>query len=326
MKNKEKLKRAERLEIAILLKKDYSFREIGEALCRSPNTVAYEIKNNSVNGIYDPIKANAKARLRKRMSKFQWMKIEENKDLKKYITDGLEQGWNPDEISGRMKEEKQPFYASKTAIYEWLRSNRGQYWCGYLYSRRCYKKKREENKTTRTMIPERTSLDNRFLGANNRTRFGHWEKDAIVSRRRNTSSLAVAQERKSRLIIARMTKTMSPVEHTETTKTMFNGLMVKSVSFDNGIENKNHKELGLPTFFCDPYSSWQKGGVENANKMIRRYIPKGTNLSEVSQDYLDHIVSIINNKPRKILGYKTALEVARQGGVLLESNHCKCPN
>lgn len=104
----------------------------------------------------------------------------------------------------------------------------------------------------------------------------------------------------------------------KTTKTMLGSLMVKSISFDNGIENKNHQELGLPTFFCDPYSSWQKGGVENGNKMIRRYIPKKTNLSEVSQDFIDHIVSIINNKPRKILGYKTALEVARRSGVLLE--------
>ena len=83
---------------------------------------------------------------------------------------------------------------------------------------------------------------------------------------------------------------------------MFSGLMVKSVSFDNGIENKNHQELSWPTFFCDPYSSWQKGGVENGNKMIRRYLPKRTALSKISQDYLDYIVSIINNKPRKILG------------------------
>ena len=101
---------------------------------------------------------------------------------------------------------------------------------------------------------------------------------------------------------------------------MFLGLMVKSVSFDNGIENKNHRELSLPTFFCDPYSSWQKPSVENANKMVRRYFPKGTDFQTVSQREIDRVVSIINNKPRKILGYRTALEVARQGGVLLEDN------
>lgn len=320
MTNKGKLKRAERLEIAILLKKDYSFREIGQALGRNHNTVAYEVKSNSTNGEYDPIKANAKARLRKRMSKFQWKKIEENKELKKRLIIGLKKHWNPDEISGRMRKEKQPFYASKTAIYEWLRSNRGQYYCQYLYSRRYKVKKREKNKTTRTMIPERVSIDKRFLGAANRTRYGHWEKDAIVSRKGDRGSLAVAQERKSRLIVARKTNTMSPVEHLEITRIMFSGLMVKSVSFDNGTENRKHQELSLPTFFCDSYASWQKGGVENGNKMIRRYLPKRTALSKISQDYLDYIVSIINNKPRRILGYRTALEVARQSGVLLENN------
>lgn len=320
MKKREKLKRAERLEIAILLGKKYSFREIAGVLNRSPNTISYEIGKNLVRGTYDPIKANAKARLRKRKSKFQWKKIEENKEMKQCIVQSLEKHWNPDEISGRMRKEKQPFYASKTAIYEWLRSNRGQYYCRYLYSRRYRRKKRDKNKTVRVMIPERVSIDKRFLGANNRTRYGHWEKDAVVSGRNGSGSLAVAQERKSRLIIAQKTKTMSPIEHAEALKTMLGGLMVKSVSFDNGIENKNHRELGRPSFFCDAYASWQKGGVENGNKMIRRYLPKKTSLSEVSQDYLDQIVSIINNKPRKILGYKTALEVARQGGVLLENN------
>ncbi len=326
MKNKEKLKRAERLEISILLKREYSFRDIARALNRSPNTISYEIINNSTNRIYNPIKAHAKARVRKRMSKFQWMKIEENKDLKKYMVKGLKKHWNPNEISGRMKKEKQLFYISKTAIYEWLRSNRGQYYCRYLYSKRYKRIKRNKNKTTRVMIPERVSIDKRFLGANNRTKYGHWEKDAIVSNRNHRGSLAVAQERKSRLITVRKTRTMSSVEHSKIIQNMFFGLMVKSVSFDNGIENKNHKDLRLPTFFCDPYSSWQKGGVENANKMIRRYFPKGTDFQTVSQKEIDRVVFIINNKPRKILGYRTALEVARTGGVLLENNYIECPN
>lgn len=321
MKNKEKLKRTERLEIAILLKKGYSFREIGRALGRSPNTISYEVESNSINGEYDPIKADNKARFRKRMAKFQWRKIIENKELKQYIITGLMKHWNPDEISGRMRAEKQPFYASKTAIYEWLRSNRGQYYCQYLYSRRYRKKNRKENKTARAMIPERIGINKRPSGATNRTRYGHWEKDAVVSPKGGKGSLAVGQERKSRLLAAKRTETMSPIEHAKITKDMLFGLMVKSVSFDNGLENRNHKELGYPSFFCDSYSSWQKGGVENGNKMIRRYFPKKTDFSEVSQDYIDCVVSIINNKPRKILGYKTALEVAIKGGVVLEDNY-----
>jgi len=319
MKNNEKLKKAERLEISILLNKKYSYREIGKALGRSPNTISYEIKENSVNGIYDPIKAHAKARVRKRRSKFQWMKIEESKDIKKYIIDGLTSHWNPDEISGSMKKNK-TFYVSKTAIYDWLRSSRGQYYCKYLYSQRYYKKKRKNKKAKREMIPNRISIDKRFLGADNRTRFGHFEKDAIVSSKKGSGALAVMCERKSRLILVRKTKTMSPVEHNLATKEVIKKVYVKSITYDNGIENKNYEKVCVPSFFCDAYSSWQKGGVENANKMIRRYIPKGTDISKVSEKYIRKIVDMINKKPRKILGYRSAKEVAIASGVLYEDN------
>ena len=94
-------------------------------------------------------------------------------------------------------------------------------------------------------------------------------------------------------------------------------LSIKSISFDNGIENIYHRDIGVPTYFCDPYSSWQKGTVENVNKMVRRYISKGTDMVGVTQVQLDWIAQRINKKPRKILGYRSALEVAGAGGVLL---------
>lgn len=316
MKKREKLKRAERLEIAILLEKNYSYREIAKALGRSPNTISYEIKKNSVNGEYEPLKAHNKARLKLRQRRFQWRKVEENHELKQSVIKGLKKHWNPDEISGRMKRERKSFYISKTAIYEWLRSDRGQYWCRYLYSKRCYKKKRRKNKTARVMIPERVSIDKRFLGADNRTRYGHWEIDALVSGKRGRGVLAVMNERKSRLLAARKVWSLSSQIYIGAVRKMSLGLNIKSATFDNGIENKNHKQLRVPTFFCQPYSSWQKPSVENANKMIRRYIPKGTNISKIPDWYFNHIVSIINNKPRKILNYRTALEVAIAGGVL----------
>ena len=115
------------------------------------------------------------------------------------------------------------------------------------------------------MIPERVSIDRRFLGANNRTRYGHWEKTRWFPARMQRFSRCGARG-KSRLIVAAKT-TMSPVEHQKTTKAILSDLMVKSVSFDNGIENKTMHIYIFP-LFCDPYSSWQKGGVENANKMI----------------------------------------------------------
>jgi IS30 family transposase len=318
MKKAEKIKKAERDEIYILLNKKYSIRDIGKVLERSPNSISYEIKNNGTNGIYDPKKAEAKARLSLRMRRFQWSKINKDKELKKYIILGLKNGWNPDEISGRMKKENKTFYVSKTSIYEWLRTNRGQKYCKYLYSKRHYKYKRGK-KTERVMIPNRVSIDKRSQGAENRSRYGHWEKDAVCSGKHGKGTLAVIQERKSKYIDAKKVSGFSPDKHNNAIIEMNRNKKILSLTYDNGIENKKYEALNIPSYFCDAYSSWQKGGVENANKMIRKYIPKGTNLSKISQEYINEIISIINNKPRKILGYRTSLEVARTSGVLLEN-------
>ena len=323
MRKAKKLEKAERDEIFILFGKGYSIRNISRVLGRSPNTVSYEIKNNSVNGIYDPRKAESKARVSLRNRRFQWRKINKDKELKKYIITGLKDHWNPDEISGKMKKEKKSFYTSKTAIYEWLRTARGNKYCEYLYSERYYKKKRTK-KTERVMIPDKVSIDMRSLGVENRSRYGHWEKDAVCSGKNGSGALAVMQERKSRYIDAVKVSGFSPKLHNQAIMEMKKDKKILSLTYDNGIENKHHQKLGIPSYFCDPYSSWQKGGVENANKMIRRYIPKKTNLAKISQEYLNGIILKINNKPRKILGYRSSLEVARASGVLL--NILECPN
>ena len=323
MKKAKKIKRAERDEIFILLQKGYSIRSIGRALGRSPNSVSYEIKNNSTNGKYDPKKADKKARISLRNRRFQWRKINKDKELKKYIVQGLKDHWNPDEISGRMKKEKKPFYTSKAAIYEWLRTARGNRYCEHLYSERYYKKKKTK-KTEKVMIPDRVSIDMRSKGVENRSRYGHFEKDAVCSPKNGSGALAVIQERKSRYIDAKKVAGFSPRKHNEAIMEMKKDKKMLSLTYDNGIENRWHKKLKIPSYFCDPYSSWQKGGVENANKMIRRYLPKKTNLAKISQGYLDEIILKINNKPRKILGYRSSLEVARAGGVLLEIS--ECPN
>ena len=320
MKRRNKLSKAERSEIAILLERGYSMRAIAKGLDRSPNTISYEIKEHSTLGLYDPRKAAAKAREDLRRRRYQWAKITQNTELEKYVIKGLEVHWNPDEISKRMRLDKQPWYVSKTAIYDWLRSNRGQRYCPLLYSKR-YRKKKHTKKTERVMIPERTQIYSRGAGAENRSRYGHWEADAIVSCKGGTGALAVTAERKSRLIMAQKVPSLSPRIYAGTLKSMFENAKVESVTFDNGQENRSHQELEVDTFFCDPYSSWQKGTVENANKMIRRYLPKGTNFAEVPQSYVDEVIRIINNKPRKILGYKTALEVASASGVLLSNEN-----
>lgn len=166
------------------------------------------------------------------------------------------------------------------------------------------------------LIPNRIDISERFLGSKNRTRYGHWEKDAVNSRQGISASLAVASERKSRLLAARKVRNMSPVDHEIATRKMLDQKKALSITRDNGIENTHHGETETPSFFCEAYSSWQKGSVENANKLIRIFFPKGTDFRFVTQEAVDRAVATINNKPRKILKYKTALEVASAAGII----------
>lgn len=318
MKKAKDVSRAERLEIGILLERRYSLRAIARALCRSPNTLSYEVRKNSTSGVYEPLKAHAKARLRKRMRRLQWSKIEEEPALKRFIIKKLAAHWNPDEIAGFLKRYRRdyPWYVSKTAIYEWLRTARGERYCIYLYSQRKRVKRRKGKKTARVMIPNRVDIARRFQGADNRTRFGHFEGDTIVGRRGTTGGMKTGYERKARLVLARKVENMRPAHHAETEKVMYAQVKTKSITRDNGIENRYHEQVGIPSFFCRAYASWQKGGVENANKMIRRYFPKSTDFREVRQSDIDRVVSIINNKPRRILGYRSAFEVALAAGII----------
>ena len=317
MAKKPKLKLVDRLEIKILIDRGYSLRAIARSMGRGHNTVSYEVNTNGGVDGYDPYNADIYARTRKKDTRREWSKIEHSIEMKTYIIEGLKKHWNPDEISGRMKKEKKPWYASKTAIYEWLWSVYGQQYCVYLYSKRYHKKKRTK-KTERVMIPERVPISKRFLGADNRTRYGHWEDDTVVSRKGCGGGLSTGCERKARLVTATVVKSMSTFEHMEVVRKQTEKYKTLSITFDNGIENKDHQSLGVPTFFCEPYSSWQKGGIEQANKMLRYFFPKGTNFREVSQKRVDEAVAFINNKPRKILGYKTALEVASACGMINE--------
>ena len=212
IKRAKKLTQNERDRIAILFNEEKKkMREIARTIGRVVSTISYEIKKNSVNGVYDSTKAHKKAKQSKRKGKFGYRKIEKFPELKKYIIEKLKSGWNPDEISGRMKLDKEPFYVSKSGIYGWLRTSRGEKYCKYLYSGRKRVKKRKP-KTKRKMIPNRVGIERRNAGANNRSRYGHWEDDAIVSCKKGKGSLSVSQERKARLIKITKCKNMSPKE------------------------------------------------------------------------------------------------------------------
>jgi transposase, IS30 family len=326
MKKASKITDVERSEIDILHTRGYSARDIARALGRSPNTIAAELKRNSyTDGRYVAARAKQKAYVRRKYAKYQGKKIQEDDELRSFIVLKLSEHWNPDEIAGYLKANPGlGMYASKTAIYEWLHSVWGQQYCNLLYSKRYNRKPRKKNNTNRVMIPDRTSISERPVAALDRAEVGHCEYDSIVSSKRSgsTFALAVLSERSSRLVRATLVPTLKPEPYARTITRLAGGLQARTMTTDNGIENKQHKlitkKTGAPVFFTDPYSSWQKGGVENANKTLRRYFPKGTDFSTVTQTDVVNALTRINNKPRKILGYKSSLQVAKEKGLILE--------
>lgn len=320
------LQDAERSEISILKTRGCSIREIARALGRSPNTVSYELRTNSVGGVYDSLKAKQKSRVARRSRRYQWQKVEHHPKLRAFLIRKLvTSNWSPDAISGYLKHEQTELpYVSTPQIYAWLYSSRGQLYCQYLLSKRYRPKKRPGKKTERVMIPDRVSITERPGIVAARARSGDWEADTVVSGKRTggKAALAVCQERTSRFIGARLIPNLKPESFTAAAITMLRGKQAYTLSLDNGIENKQHAGITdasgvrIPTYFCNPYSSWQKGGVENANKMLRRYLPKGCNLGLFSQVQIDDFVAKINNKPRRCLGYKSAVQYAEEKGII----------
>lgn len=306
----------ERLEISILLDKGYSHRDIGSALGRSQASVSREIKRNSVNGKYQPRKAKAKARVRRRYSKYQGMKVRERPELEEYIIAKLKLRWTPEEIAGRLKEVDTHLpYISGKGIYKWLYSAYGQKHCHLLPKQRYRPRKRRGKKTKREMIPNRVGIEYRPVKANERVEFGHFEEDTMVSGRRTKSkaALAVFCERKARYTKLNLMKNMRPKTHVKAQKKMAKTLLMKTITYDNGIENKYHeqvaKELSVRTFFCNPYSSWEKGTVENTIGRVRRFIPKGADLSKYTAKQIQKIEDWLNHTPRKCLNYLTPHEI-----------------
>jgi transposase, IS30 family len=316
-----KICNAERAEIGILLKKGYSHRSIAEQLERSHSSINDEVRRNSVDGVYRPKRAGAKARIRQRLGRLGWKKIEQFPKLKKFIIEHLTLRWSPDEISGYLKrtETDKDMHISKNAIYKWIRTARGERYCVHLYSQRKFVKKYVK-KTTKVMIPDRVSIAERPVEATARTEAGHYERDTVVGRKGTAGGVSTSIERMSRLLSATKVHSMRASEHAAVVVADSAKYFTKSVTYDNGIENRNHVSTGITSYFCAPYHSWEKGSVENANKMLRWFFPKKTDFSLVTQEEVDEAVECINNKPRKILGYKSSLEVARELGIILSES------
>jgi IS30 family transposase len=335
MKNKKygHFTQSDRDRIQAILEGGHTQKEIADVLKKDPGSVSREIERNCRRrrkngkiyyGKYDASLAQIKSSVRRRYAKYQGKKINENRELKEYIINGLKNFWNPDEISGKMKENCLPFYVSKTAIYEWLYSEWGQRYCCYLPSKRYHPRKRRK-KAKRQIIPNRIGIELRPKEINDNIVFGHCEADTIVSGKKTGSkaALAVTIQRNGAYLGLRKIPSLRPKEFKKAILDIKKTQVVLSFTLDNGLENRLHEEFGADTYFCKKYCSTDKPKVENINGLIRRFFPKGCDINNYSEEYVKIVENVLNNKPRRSLGYKTPMEIMLKNNLIIKKTEDK---
>jgi len=303
-KNYEQLSCAEREEIFRLLRGGISRRKIAESLGRSPSTISREIRRNSSYLGYLPDSAQRKSEERRVSGVF---KIDRYPQLKSALLNGLEKRWSPEQIAATC-------YGKVTFCHETIyRYIYHAPWAvkfelhQFLWQEKPRRSKRKYRKS-RSKIQNRISIHKRNENINNRKHFHHWEAD-LVHFGKEKQNLITAIERKSRfLLIVNNPDGKNAANVAQRLGKRIAPFKPKSITLDNGLEFAQHTELPAKTYFCDPYSSWQKGSVENANGLIRKFLPKSFR-AEITDKMLENIQNIINNKPRKILNWKTPQEI-----------------
>lgn len=315
----------ERDRIEWYLKGKWSLRDIGRALKRNHGVVSREVeRNKKPDGSYSAVYAQVacdKRRVRRGNVK---RKLDHNEKLKEWVLDRLKNDhWAPDVIAGKLKLSPPPVLQgaciSTESIYQWLYEGEGHergYWQLLAHSRKQRRRRGTRKKQGRTSIPNRVSIHVRDESISERLQLGHWESDSVIYSKSSRERLSVQTERKARFVQIHRLPSGSSQDTLDALRETVSSVpqeLMKSITFDNGSEGALHERLrhdyNIETYFCDPYSSWQKGSVENMNGLIRGYLPRGTDLSKVSNQQIYAIQQTLNNIPRKILGYFTPREV-----------------
>lgn len=319
----------ERCEIARLQAGGCSLRKIAKALGRNPATISRELKRNTDRDLgYKPAKAQSKADQRC----WKGARLDRNEPLRKQVLALLQQGWSPEQTAGWLSRKAGRRLISHETIYRFiyaqLRRSNDRTWRNYLPRAKARRGRRgKRGGSTVKTFKHRVSIEERPASAASRLWPGHWEAD-LMAFSKTGQNLLLAHERKTRFIllarqpakradsvIARLGRWLAPLPPS----------LRRSVTFDNGTEFALHhrlgSSLGVKTFFCDPHSPWQKGGIENAIGRLRRFLPRRTDLETLSPANLRAAAHRYNATPRKALGWKTPAEAFSQH---LKPLHFKC--
>ena len=294
-----------------MLSKNYEQKEVAKTLGRSPSTISEEIKQNSVSDKYDPKKAHIKADRRRKRSKYQGMKIVVNRELQKFVDKKLYEDQSPEAIAGRLeKREKHLPSVSGDSIRRYIKSVYGR---KIEVHRNKKKQRRWRRKSKKQKLEDRTFIAKRPKIINNRKRVGDSESDFIVSGKTGKGILLVVVCRRLRVIfIEQILDVNIKNVHRAFKRIQRRFPEMRTITTDNDILLRRHRELekilGVKIYFCDPYSSWQKGSVENANGEIRKYIPKGSDISKYSKYKIKKTEKKLNNRFLACLGYLSPME------------------
>lgn len=309
----------EREEIALKRAMKKSIRCIARELHRSPSTISREIRRNFCDTCYKALNAQKESNNRKRNAhKRQWLKCP--KLCRAVINMLVDDGFSPETIAGRLRRLyplDKSMWTNYESIYEWIRKCHPSL-AEYLY--RAKRKPKKRGKKNKERIKNRVSIEERPDIINERKRFGDWEVDLVVSGKCKAVFMVAVERRTRYYVVKKMRDAKALTMHKSLVKVLSN-FEVHSITYDNGLENALHEEtnkaLGCVSYFCKPYSSWEKGSVENRNGALRHYFPKSTNFSSVTQGRIDECVAKINNKPMKCLGWQTPREALHSMSVAL---------
>jgi IS30 family transposase len=298
----------------------YSYAEIARCLGCHRGTIRRECKRNALSdGRYDPGAAQTRANVRRR-AHLRRTKTGQDR-LMAYVADRLIHRWSPEQIAGRLSVRASKDLAglsiSHTTIYRWIWSDPERVRQFRPFLRIAHKPRRKPygKPSRRGQILGKRSIEERPAAANERTELGHWEGDTMVGQGRR-GYLVTCADRTSRYLIARKVEACATEPVAQRLRQTIRRLPAakrRSLTLDNGREfgrpTELEKKLEVPVYFAHPYHAWERGTNENTNGLLRQYLPKGTDLSQVPDAQLQSHVRQINQRPRKCLAFQTAFEV-----------------
>lgn len=251
--------------------------------------------------------------MRRRAAKYQGRKIVANSKLRIFVEEKLYDDQSPEAIAGRLKENRKTdlSYVSKDSIYRYIESPYGK---NIKSHRKKNKRHFYRKRTGAKQLQDRTFIDKRPKAIEKRAKIGHTEADFIVSGRKGKGVLLVVVCRMARYsCLERITDVTIPAVHRAFKRIKQRFPEMETITTDNDLLLQRHKELEsilkVTIYFCHPYHSWEKGSVENVNKHIRKRIPKGSDLSKYSKQFIHQLEAKLNARIMKCLRYYTPQEV-----------------